>query len=218
MVSFTTTGCGAHGHPDFTVQFAEKPLIPHGERLLLDYFESAVSSGTKFKAGQTVGVGSHVLRLTKRADGTLGVEEPIPSPNEEWVEAVDRTVREVTFQRWICDSVGLELSFPPPQTDVLVAACAEGAENLVLTRLAADELGAGFSGWMLACAADHDHGERHQLPLLALSAMHPFCVQFLALPPEVVVLLTPPGHGHVFFKGKQLEPRPRSYLSGLNAR
>jgi hypothetical protein len=219
MHTFKTTRGAPHGHPEITLQFAEEPVIPKSERLLLSYFDDAMAQGAQFKPGQTVGIGGHVLRFKQRADGSLGVEEPVPSPREEWVEQVDRTVREVMFQRYICDSVQLPLSFPPVRGTCLVAACAEGAEALVLTRVVTPpEAHKHVSGWMIACTEDHTHGERTQVPLLALSAIDPFAVQFLALPPDTVALLTPPGHGAVFHAGNEITPVAGSYLARLNAR
>jgi hypothetical protein len=218
MVTFTTSGCRRHkGHREFTIQFL-KPLIPNGERVLLDYFESAVAKGETFEAGHTVELGGHGLRLVDRPDGTLGVEEPVPAPTEQWVEAVDRTVREVTFQRWIAESVDLPVTFPARDADCLVSACVQTAESLVLSRVEVPADLPQLSGWMVSCPAKHDHGERSALPLLALSAIRPFTVQFLALPVGTVVLVVPPGKAHVFFNGAPVTPAAGSYLEGLNTR
>jgi hypothetical protein len=217
MLTYKTSTCGHHGHPEFTVQF-DQPCVPGGEQLLLSWFEDAVAEGTRFAAGNTLGMGGHSLRLVARPDGTLGVEEPVPSPEPRWVERIDRTVREVITQRYICDSVGLALTCPPPGSHCLVTDCSEHAQTLVLNRVVAPPDLPGFSGWLVSCAEEHDHSERSQLPLLALSALRPFSVQFLALPPESTVLLVPPGHGHVFFEGEELTPKAGSYLEGLNAR
>jgi hypothetical protein len=216
--TFTTTGCRRHkGHREFTIQF-QRPLIPNGERLLLEYFESAVAGGEVFEAGHTIGLGGHDLRLIDRPDGTFGVEEPVPAPTEQWVESVDRTVREVTFQRWICESVGQPVTFPPRNGDCLVAACVQNAEALVLSRVEVPAEVPQLSGWMVSCPSKHDHGDRSALPLLALSAIRPFTVQFLALPVGTVVVVVPPGKAHVFVDGEQVTPTPGSYLEGLNAR
>jgi hypothetical protein len=217
MVTFTTSTCAARGHPEFTIQFA-KPLVPRGERLLLTYFEDAVARGERFEAGHTIGLGGHQLRVTSRSDGTLGVEEPVPAPHEQWVEALDRTVREVTAQRWVCESVELPVTFPPPNGDCFVAACVKSTQTLALTRVATPTEFPQLSGWTLSCTERHDHDERSTLPILALSALWPFVVQFLALPTDSVVLVAPPGRGHVFFRGAQVTPLPGSYLQQLNDR
>ncbi|MER2560863.1 MAG: hypothetical protein ABTQ32_09100 [Myxococcaceae bacterium] len=217
MNTFVTTGCTGHGHPEVTLTFVEPPIVPHGERLLLGYLENAVAKGTRFEPGQTLGLGGHLLRFKQRADGTLGLEEPVPSPKETWVEAVDRTVREVTFQRWVNESFDLELAFPPLRASVLVSRCSEGAGTVVLTRVDAGDAAQAWSGWSLSCAQDHDHGERFSLPLLALSALRPTLVPFLALPSGSVVVAGA-GPAHVFADGKELSAKPGSYLQVLNER
>ena len=217
MQSYRTSGCAKHGHREITVQFDERPVIPNGERLLISYFEDAVAKGAQFKPGQTIGIGGQMLRLKERADGTLGVEEPVPSPNEEWIEQVDRTVAEVMIQRYVCDSVKLPLAYPQPGASCLVAECAQEADAFVMSRVAVDGMPDHASGWMLRCTEEHTHGERMGLPLLALSALKFEAVKFLALPVNTVVVVTP-DQATVFHAGKQLTPLAGSYLEQLNAR
>jgi hypothetical protein len=217
MTTHVTTGCSQHQHPEVTLTFLEEPLVPHGERLLLGYFEGAVARGTRFEAGQTVLVGSHLLRLRRRDDGTLGVEEQVPAPHEAWVEGVDRTVRELAFQRWVNESLELDLDFPPPRSSLLVSRCSEHASAVTLSRVDAGDAARSWSGWMLSCAEQHEHGERFALPLLALSALRPTVVPFLALPKGTVVLSTP-GPVTVFVDGAERAPKQGSYLQLLNER
>lgn len=216
-VTHVTTGCGKYGHPEVTITFADEPLVPHAERLLLEYVEGAVKQGTRFEAGQTLGLGGHLLRFKARADGTLGLEEPVPAPTEQWIEAVDRTVRELAFQRWVNESFDLDLRFAPPRASVLVSRCSEDAPAVVLSRVDAGDAAKAWSGWMLSCAEEHDHGERFALPLLALSALRPTLVPYLALPQGTVVLLGA-GPAHVVIDGKERTPKPGSYLHVLNER
>jgi hypothetical protein len=131
-------------------------------------------------------------------------------------------------QREIGASVGLDDSAFPGQDDgALVARCALEANELVLTRLPAVELPDNLSGWMLACASEHDHGERSLVPLLAIAAIQPALVQLLALPHGTSVLVVfrekpaEPGalriEPHVFRGGTEIVPKPGSYLAGLQA-
>jgi hypothetical protein len=217
MLTFRTTSCAKHGHREVTVQFAQKAAIPKAETLLLSYFEDSVASGTQFKPGQTIAIGGQILRIKERSDGTLGVEEPVVAPQEQWVEQIDRTVHDVMLQRYVCDSVKLPLSYPQPRASCLMAACVEDTEMFLMTRLELDGLPDHASGWSIVCTAEHEHGERTGLPLLALAALKPVAVKFLALPMRSVVLVL--GNGAtVFHDGKQLTPEPGSYLEMLNAR
>ncbi len=128
-------------------------------------------------------------------------------------------MREVALQKYVCESVSLPLSFPPVRGTCLLADCVEGAHSLVLTRVATEPgWPTHISGWMVSCAEQHEHGERHPLPILALSALRPFVVQFLALPVDTSVLVMPPGKAVVFHRGEERPPIPGSYLAGLNLR
>ncbi|MBM4781787.1 MAG: hypothetical protein GQE15_29265, partial [Archangiaceae bacterium] len=106
---------------------------------------------------------------------------------------------------------------PPVRASVLVSRCSEDADAVVLTRVDAGSAAQAWSGWSLSCSQDHDHGERFTLPLLALSALRPTLVPFLALPAGCVVVARS-GPAHVFLDGKELSPKPGSYLQVLNAR
>jgi hypothetical protein len=228
MQTFRTTTCAAHGHPEVTLQLARPLPLPGVERMLLGYFEDAVARGTRFAAGQTVRVGWALLRLVDRDDGTLGVEERELSPEVAWVEQVDRVLHDTWVQREIVASVGLEgeIAFPSQDQLVMVSPCAEEAgEPVVMVRTAVDDA-PQFSGWSLACAQDHDHGEPAFVPLLAVAANNPGLVQLLALPPSTLVFVSwehkdsaPEGQlriePHVFRGEDELVPAPGSYLAAL---
>jgi hypothetical protein len=228
MQQHRTTKCAAAGHREFTIQFAQKSPIPGAQDILLSYFEGAVGRGTKFLPGQTVQVGWSVLKLCERTDGTIGVQERELTPDVTWTESVDRAVSDVWLQKEVCASVGQELTFPRQDEDALVAECAMESDAIVMTRIAGEDMPEGFSGWMLSCAHEHDHGERRQLPLLAIAAMNPSLVQMLALPHDTIVLAlwkekanAPAGmlriEPHVFRDGKEIVPRDGSYLAALQA-
>jgi hypothetical protein len=230
MPTHRTTRCGAAGHREFTIQLTRQLPVPDLHRMLVDYFEGAVTRGTKFLPGQTVQVGWSTLRLCERSDGTLGVEERELAPEPAWIESVDRALMDAWLQKEVASSVELldELRFPRQDEGVLVADCALEADAVLLTRIPDDDLPEGFSGWALACAEDHDHGERSVVPLLAVAANQPGLVQFLALPHGTSVFVVyrekpdaPAGttriEPHVFRDGDELVPRPGSYLAALRA-
>jgi hypothetical protein len=132
----------------------------------------------------------------------------------------------VWLQREIVSSVGLldRLAFPGQDEAAMVADCVLNADVLVMSRLEGEDLPATFSGWALTCAADHDHGERHIVPLFAIAVELPALVQLLALPrgTSVIVGLREAAGGrrvdpHVFLNGEELAPAPGSYLAALQA-
>ena len=230
MPTFRTTRCSAAGHPEITLQLAQDSPIPGVHEILIDYFEAAVARGTKFLPDQTVQLGWSVLKLCARDDGTLGVQERELTPEVAWTESVDRALRDVWMQREIAASVGLldELAFPRQDEGVLVAECSRTSHELLLTRVALEDAPPDFSGWLAACAHDHDHGERAYVPLLAIAAEQPPLVQLLALPHGTSVLAffrakpnAPADHlriePHVFRDGEEIAPAHGSYLAALQA-
>lgn len=231
MKSFSTARCAEYGHPEFTIQVEEGSPIPNVQRILLNYFEAAVAQGARFVAGQLVELGWSKVRVCARADGTLGVEERTLTPEVAWTESVTRALHDVWFQKEVVASVGLreKVAFPSQDETIMVSGCADSATDVVLTRLEAGELPAGFSGWTLTCAEEHEHTERDVVPLLAIAAVHPGLVQFLALPRGTTVLVSfrakpggPPDElwlkPHVFHGGAELTPEPTSYLAALQRR
>jgi len=228
MQAHRTTKCSAAGHREFTVQLANKAPIPDLQGMLINYFEAAVARGSKFLPGQTIQMGWSVLRVCERKDGTLGVEERVLAPEVDWTESVDRALVDMWLQREVNDSVGLldEMTFPRQDESALISECAMEADQIVMTRLNKSDTPDGFSGWLLACTEDHDHGERQQIPLLGIAAIKPGLVQMFALPPDTSVLVlykekasAPSGtlriEPHVFRNGEEITPGTGSYLASL---
>ena len=224
----TTTSCGEHGHREFTIRLSRSLPIPGAHRMLTGYLEGAVARGTQFLPGETIRFGWALLRVCERDDGTLGLEERELAPELSWTESVERALRDVWYQREVVDSMGLidSIAFPSQDQGVLVADCAADALDLVMVRVADEELPDDLSGWTLTCAEDHDHGEYRVLPLLAVAATKPGLVQLLALPHGLAVLVLyrqkadmPAGQlriePHVFREGDEIAPEPGSYLDAL---
>ena len=220
MQQHHTTRCGGHGHREFTIQLAEDSPIPNAARVLVDYFEDGVAGGVTFLPGQVVRLGWSLLRLCERTDGTIGVEERELTPQMTWTESVDRALADAWYQKEVCASVGLidEVTFPLQDDDVMVADCAIDAPLIVMTRVPAEDLPEGISGWALCCGADHDHGERSFVPLMAIAANQPGLVQFLALPHDTIVLVGSRAtrlDPHIYRGGDEIPPIEGSYVAAL---
>jgi hypothetical protein len=210
-----TTGCASSGHPEFTLQLARE-LVPGLAQTLASYLEGQVARGTRFAPGETIQFGWSTLRVLERTDGTLGLEERTDPAT--WAESVDQALHQTWSQKEVAASLGLadRLAFPRQDQISMVARCALETSRWVLVRLPVDD--AKLSGWSLACAEDHDHGNRACPPLLDLSVRFPFVTQFLALPAGVAVLVLGPGRikAHAWLDGQELTPVPGSYLAALN--
>jgi hypothetical protein len=72
---FRTGTCADSGHPEFTLVFKDEPPTHNSVGWILDHFQNAVADGTRFVAGQPVGIGWRALRVIERDDGTVVVDE-----------------------------------------------------------------------------------------------------------------------------------------------
>lgn len=222
METFITNRCGAAEHPEITIQFAERRLVPI-ERLLLGYFESSVAAGKRFRPGETVQVGWATLRLCMRPDGTLGVQELVGG---EWREQCDRSLMQVWLQKEIVASVGLvdRTAFPRQHDHAVACDRVLTSSSFLMSRGAPQD--EDDSGWFLGCYdEEHAHDHRHPSglfagPLYNVVQRLPFLAQFLALPAgtSVLVMGSASGiHARIFFEGTELVPHTGSYLAALNA-
>jgi len=222
-LSFRTSRCAAHRHPEFTIVFRRPMPIPSLERMLLDHFEEAVAAGTRFLPGQIVRAGWADFRLIERSDATLGLEERDAHATSEWTESVDHSLMQVWVQQEVCRSLGFEDSSFPQQTQSALV-CSElfdAPGPYWLDRL--KPMSDLDSGWFIGClGAEHDHNQEENLtkvwPLWHLVVRMPFLGQFLALPTGTQLEVEPPPHvaAKVLIDGVERLPRAGSYLEALN--
>jgi hypothetical protein len=216
-----TTYVTRSGTREMSFQLAEPPLVANLERFLLDYFERQLTSGTSFLPGQIIQLGWTLLRVTERADGTLGVQQRERVPEMPWLDTIDRALSDLWLQREVCASVGLDPEFPREDETALVTACADDAASLRMSRLIRKN--PDLAGWAVTCADTHDHGPGELVPLIAIAANLPAVVQLLALPYGLTVEVDyrPIGDGRsriaprVLRGASELEPRAGSYLAAL---
>jgi hypothetical protein len=220
---FRTSKCRRHGHPELTLVFRERPPVPGLERTLLSHFEEGVASGKKFLPGHIVQMGWAALRVMKRRDGTLGVEEMDVDSKTGWVESVDRSLMQAWLQKEVVASLGIEVpDFPlQVQTALVCKKLLDGGPEYGLSRSEPDD--GEDSGWLIACFDDaHDHGEPANLQtaqLVTVAARLPFVTQFLALPAGMSVHVAGPDRikASVFYGGEECIPLSGSYLAGLGS-
>ncbi|MGW4719314.1 hypothetical protein [Nocardia sp. NPDC004260] len=218
--SFRTTSCASHGHPEFTILFTE-PQLPGMENWLLSYLESTVAAGTRYHPGETIRIGWNLVRVRGRDDGTLGLTERTDA--QTWAEQVDRTLRDVWYQREVAAGVGLtdHLDFPGEDQRATISSCGLESPVLVLARTEPDD--PESSGWSVECFEDHAHRSSYYTTLLELATAMPFAVQFFALPVATTVLIESPEitltgtiRPHIVdAEGVELSPIPGSYLDYL---
>lgn len=219
---YRTTGCAAHGHPEFTVRIAHDVPVPGLEKMLLGYFEASVKAGTQFKPGQTVQLGWATLRLTWREDGTLGVLEPDLKHELKWVESVEQSLLETWRQKEVLESLGLtaRADFPRQAFGAIVCDRVWDSTRFVMGR--AEPSAPSDSGWFIGCDDEaHDHQVEQALkvvPLIEVAVRLPALAQFFALPVGTDALISGPGQvrARVFLDEEERVPTPGSYLEALN--
>lgn len=219
---YRTTGCTAHGHPEFTVRFRREVPVPGLEQLLLGYFEREVAGGATFKPGQSVQLGWATLRLVQRDDGTLGVLEPDLAHELKWVESVEQSLLETWRQKEVLESLGLAARADYPRQALQAIVCSRAWEQPTLVLGRTEPTGPTDSGWFVGCMDDaHDHQVPEALgvvPLIEIAVRVPPLAQFFALPAgaDVVVTGRPRLTARVFLDGEERIPAPGSYLDALS--
>lgn len=155
--------------------FKDEPPTHNSVGWVLDRFQNAVSDGTRFVAGQLVGIGWRALRVIERGDGTLGLEERVAE--DVWQEHVDQALGDLWWQVEAAAKLGL-----PEQTESVaedhiaaVESCAFDASTLILYRAGPDAPKHG--GWAIKCGDEHDHSDWSFMELFRLSAALPFVTQ-----------------------------------------
>ncbi|QIS08140.1 MULTISPECIES: immunity protein Imm33 domain-containing protein [Nocardia] len=216
-----TTACAAHGHPEFTIIVAG-PIIPGYDRWLLSYLEDAVAHGSRFRPGKTLDIGWSTLQVIERPDTTLGLAER--TGLNTWSEQVDRTLRDLWYQREVAASVDLtsRLVFPKPSQLVAVRPC--GLETSVFVLSRKEPLEVEDSGWHVPCIDKHEHTKSDWMTLYRLTDKMPFVTPFLALPlgttvyiPWLRTTFTGRIRPKIMLDGEPLVPTPGSYLAMLQA-
>lgn len=205
-----------------TLTFRRDLPVPGLEQPLLRWFEAEEARGVRFSAGQTVQFGWSTLRLTQRADGSLGVLEPDLQHELKWLESVDQAAFQAWQQKEVLSSLDLvdRADFPRQALHAVVCERVFTAGALMLGRTEASA--PTDSGWFVGCTDEaHDHQHEAALtiaPLVELAARLPRLVPWFALPAGVDVLLPVAARARprIFVDGEERAPREGSHLATLD--
>ena len=184
-----TVVCSTYGHPEFEIRTRGLPDFLLS--FLVDYLETSVAQGSKFEPGQTIQMGSRLLRIAP-ANDKLTLLERVPNAPETWDLGVSRTMLAMYRQRCALESVGLgaHLAYPVPGAPALLCRRAEHASSSVFVRQRSED--ARSSGWAVLCTdEEHDHdddGELLATTVDALSDQVPLFSLFLAMPAGTLVI------------------------------
>lgn len=217
---YVTTECAKHGQPEFIFSSGGRKLIPsdiNGFKLI---FEDMVASGSRFKDGETLLVGSMILKIEATKDGKLRLLEPdMKSIPIKFVDSVATTIILMRRQRDAVLSLD-PLAIPKYASIVeplLVAPNALKAEVIVMQRVTDKSAG---SGWIITDAKTKSSANETKFEAMSVYEAilkRSDITDFLAFPSEYQVQLMSRREFALFKESVPIEAIKNSYLFLLNS-
>jgi hypothetical protein len=217
MKFLRTKSCAKYGHAEFKIQYDPAVVVVEDDaKWLIGWLEDSVSQGSQYTPNQTCQIGWGLTQVRPCPGGELTLWEPdmLHFPIQ-WSEGVTRTLAHLRLQKDAVESVlpADSTLFPTMQQSALICNRLMDGEGIVLERA---EPKNSDSGWYCGCRNnDHDHNNADELLCVSLydvALRAPQVVQYLALPPEMLVAIDSEGP-IVFRNGQQLDFRPGSFLA-----
>jgi hypothetical protein len=215
-----TSNCSRYKHPEFQIRVSNIAVPAEDISWLLQFFESRVAQGGRFRSGESVQVGWMLTMLEDGPGGFLRVLEPdmrvVPV---RFIDSVDSTLVHLRNQQDLVRSLSasVEPDFPSLRQSVVVHVNYKDSARILLTR--SDAVGGTDSGWWLS---DLDDQARSQDParffktsLYQLGVDRPDLIKFFAVPAGLQVVVDGARIG-VLQAGGEVQQIPGSYLSELN--
>lgn len=189
---YTTTSCKSFNHPEFTF-VCDPVIIPqHDIQWLIRTLERMVASGTRFREGDALPVGSMVLRCVGRGDMLELTEPDLTSLPIQYIESVNNTLLILKAQNDALKSAGLLEEQKIPGIFQRLITCSRFKNNTgyTLTRTQSDQ-SKGDSGWFIGCDdRSHDHhdpaNQYHEL-VYEIYTKYPHIIPFLSFPPDTMI-------------------------------
>lgn len=217
---FATTECAKYGQPEFIFSSVGRKLIPSDVNAFKLILEGMVASGSRFKDGETLLVGSMILKIEATKDGKLRLLEPdMKGMPIKFVDSVATTIILMRRQR---DAVlSLDPSAIPKYASIveplLVAPNALKAEIIVMQRVTDKSAG---SGWIITDAKTKTSANQTKFEAMSIyEAMlkRSDITDFLAFPSDYQVQLKSRREFALFRESVPIEPIKNSYLFLLNS-
>ncbi|BDT86702.1 hypothetical protein FMUAM8_24660 [Nocardia cyriacigeorgica] len=211
------TAAGVAGQTEFTFDYEPEIVTELGIEWLVQWLEESIRAGSRFTAGQTIGLGWLNCYVIERADGTLGLCEPdFVNVPPILAEGPTLAVTHLWNQREVADSFGLgaELDVPHYVQYAVTCEAFHDADTVVMHRYEHDE---DESGWFIGClgeAHDHDDDTLRSATLYELAVANRAIVGYLGLPQGCTVFVSD-GPPEVLRDGEPLEPEPGSLIATM---
>ncbi|HEY4241715.1 MAG TPA: hypothetical protein VGM88_17960 [Kofleriaceae bacterium] len=208
------------GTTEILVEYEPRGAIETDVEWFCSTLETMLARGSKFKVGQTFGMGWAVLVFVDAGKGVLGLQELDGSGIEgKFAKGVTRSLTQLRLQKSVAESFGLEnqLDFATQRQTAICCKKLDADKAIVLSRDDPDE---DSSGWFFSCTAkNHDHDDEANLKvetLYELSCEFPRLMPYLALPVGVMILVDGDKIKAEDGEGNKLAIKPGSLLDKMS--
>jgi hypothetical protein len=208
------------GTTEILVEYEPRGAIETDVEWFCSTLETMLARGSKFKVGQTFGMGWSVLVFTDAGKGVLGLQELDGSGVEgKFAKGVTRSLTQLRLQKSVAESFGLEnqLDFATQRQTAICCKKLDVEKAIVMSREEPDE---DSSGWFFSCTAkSHDHDDEANLKvetLYELSCEFPRLMPYLALPVGVMILVDGDKIKAEDGEGNKLAIKPGSLLDKMS--
>ncbi len=209
------------GTTEILVEYEPRGAIETDVEWFCSTLETMLARGSKFKVGQTFGMGWSVLVFTDAGKGVLGLQELDGSGVEsKFAKGVTRSLTALRLQKSVAESFGLEeqLDFATQRQTAIACKKLDVDKAIVMSR---DEPDEDASGWFFSCTAkNHDHDDEANLKvetLYELSCEFPRLMPYLALPIGVMILVDGDKIKAEDGEGRKLGIKPGSLLDKMTS-
>ncbi|MCJ8313866.1 MAG: hypothetical protein HRU38_17380 [Saccharospirillaceae bacterium] len=179
-----------------------------------EYLDSSMLEGSQFKEGQTIQLGSYLIKL-ETIDNKLTLLEPELKGNVfNFVPGVNNTLRILRNQKDVVESIkmdGLLPDFADMAQPIIVSGDYKNSHLFNITHEAPTETD---SGWFFA--DKNNESDTKMISIFEFFTARPELIQFFAIPQGTSIFKVESGEIIPVKDGNQIETKDGSYLSELN--
>jgi hypothetical protein len=215
---FVTSACAKFGQPEFSFSVEQGSVPDVDIAWLKSTLEGWVASGERFKPGETIQLGSVLLKTTLAKDGTLRLLEPdMASMPIEYVDSMARTLKLTRRQKDTVESVAdaSAIVFAPLHEPLMISTGALDAKTLGLFRDTKEVPGTGWVIFDVDSKLPDDKVEYSPMSVYEAVLRRPEIAGFLALPSGYQVALMGARNFVISKDGIDVAPAKGSYLDLL---